>query len=207
MVLRLSPHRLQLGFLKLLKGSGLRSAANKYQYKFTSYPPYEVLSNHVLSFPELVRLKQIEELVELYYNSHRFDRSMEYLFRQMEGDAFYIFDQMTGFWKDKGYFNISHSNISLYEHLLDFAATLTYVDTDLFGQLLLFDYLLHGKPGRYPAGLKPFQDEGFRRSYHDFLREEKNLDRLLPEWKGHTPGQIIEGSCRGFPLSIGFTGT
>ena len=83
-VMKISPHRLQLGFLKLLKGSGLREAARKYEYKYTSYPPYEVLSNHVMSFSELIRLKQMEELIELYYNSHRFERSIEYLAGQRE---------------------------------------------------------------------------------------------------------------------------
>ncbi|HHT66024.1 MAG: B12-binding domain-containing radical SAM protein [Caldicoprobacterales bacterium] len=190
-VLALSPHRLQLGFLKLLKGSGLRKEADKYHYQYTSYPPYEVLSNHVLSFTELTGLKQIEELVELYYNSHRFDRSMEYLARQTEGDFFLIFKQMADYWETNDYFRYSHSNLSLYEYLLNFAKTLSFVDHQLFGELLLFDYQLHEKPSRYPAGLEPIQDKGLITRCHEFLRKEQNLVKLLPEWKGYSPGQIL----------------
>ena len=191
MVLRLCPHRLQLGFLKLLKGSGLRITADKYHYRYTSYPPYEVLSNNVLSFKELSKLKQIEELIELYYNSHRFDRSIKYLFGLKEGDAFQIFYQMADYWKKNDYFSVSHSNLSLYEHLLNFASTLSFVNIDLLRQLLLFDYVIHGKPGRYPAGLEPIQDKSLKGHCHNFLRKEENLERLLPEWKDHTPGQIM----------------
>lgn len=190
-VLRLSPHRLQLGFLKLLKGSGLREKAEEYNYQFTSYPPYEVLSNHVLSFTELAGLRQIEELIELYYNSHRFDHSMEYLSRQTAGDFFLIFNQMEDYWEKNDYFRYSHSNLSLYEYLLHFVTTLDFIDHQLFEQLLLFDYVLHEKPNRYPAELEPIPDKSLISRCHDFLRKEENLVKLLPKWKGYSPGQIL----------------
>jgi len=66
---KLYPHQLQLGFLKLLKGSGIRREYQKYGYKFRQYPPYEVLSNAYLSFGDIIKLKKIEELLERYYNS------------------------------------------------------------------------------------------------------------------------------------------
>lgn len=193
-VLGLSPHRLQLGFLKMLKGSGIREASERYDYRYTSYPPYEVLSNHVLAFSELARLKQIEKLIELYYNSHRFDRSMKYLFRQAEGDTFIIFNQMADYWEEKSYFGISHNNLKTYEYLLHFASTLSHVDMKLFRQLLLFDFVYHAKPGSYPAGLEPEPDKNLNRRCHDFLRKKENLEQLLPEWKGCTPGQIMRGA-------------
>ena len=146
-VLGLSPHRLQLGFLKMLKGSGIREASERYDYRYTSYPPYEVLSNHVLAFSELARLKQIEKLIELYYNSHRFDRSMKYLFRQAEGDTFIIFNQMADYWEEKSYFGISHNNLKTYEYLLHFASTLSHVDMKCFGSYC-FLIMYHAKPGR-----------------------------------------------------------
>lgn len=189
-VMQLSPHRLQLGFLKLLKGSGLREEEEKYKYRYTSYPPYEVLSNHVLSYKDLIRLKRIEELIEKYYNSHRFDRSLAYLIRQTEGNAFIVFDRMAEYWRHYGYFCVSHSHISLYEYLLHFAETLSFVDVSLFKQLLLFDFLQHSKPGRYPNGLKSLMDEKTSRLCDEFLRNEDNLNCKLPEWKGHSPGQI-----------------
>jgi len=76
---KLYPHQLQLGFLKLLKGSGIRREYQKYGYKFRQYPPYEVLSNAYLSFGDIIKLKKIEELLERYYNSGRFQRTLKYL--------------------------------------------------------------------------------------------------------------------------------
>ena len=75
----LYPHQLQLGFLKLLKGSGIREECSKYGYKFREYPPYEVLGNNFLSFEEIIRLKRVEKVLERYYNSARFKKSLKYI--------------------------------------------------------------------------------------------------------------------------------
>lgn len=190
-VMKLSPHRLQLGFLKLLKGSGLREAARKYEYKYTSYPPYEVLSNHVMSFSELIRLKQMEELIELYYNSHRFERSIEYLAGQLGGDYYHLFNGMVDFWRSNDYFQYSHSILTLYEYLLAYGSMLPLTDMQLFRELLRFDYVLHEKPSRYPKGLEPLPDREKISQCHEFLRREENLEKILPLWKGRTPGQIL----------------
>ncbi|HHY82109.1 MAG TPA: B12-binding domain-containing radical SAM protein [Clostridiales bacterium] len=190
-VLGMSPHRLQLGFLKMLKGSGLRNAASIYAYSYTSYPPYEVLSNHVLSYNDIARLKQIEELVELYYNSHCFDRSLEYLIQQREGDYYGIFDSMAEYWDKNGYFRYSHSNIRLYEHLLEYAESFEDIDMRLFKELLRFDYAMKEKPGRYPKGIEPVEDKALYRHMQDVLMKDEALVKQLKGCEGYTPKQIL----------------
>lgn len=96
-VMRLRPHRLQLGFLKLLKGSGLRMNAGQYGYIYTKYPPYEVLSSRSLSYDDLAWLKLIEEMIEVYYNSHRFDKVITHLIELYDNDAFELFRDSAGF--------------------------------------------------------------------------------------------------------------
>jgi radical SAM superfamily enzyme YgiQ (UPF0313 family) len=192
-VLSLKPHKLQLGFLKLLKGSGLREASEKYRYRYTSYPPYEVLSSHVLTFSELSLIKKIEKLIDLYYNSHRFQQSIDYLVKLSNRDYFTIFKGFADYWDKNEYFQYSHSNISLYEYLSDYSNTLGLVDKELFRQLLCFDFVRHEKPGKYPQGLETPSD--LRKKYNsqlfNFLQLEENLERYLPEWKGYTAKQIM----------------
>lgn len=190
-VLKLRPHRLQLGFLKLLRGSGLRNQAKEYKYSFTDYPPYEVLSSHVISFEELLRLKWIEELLEHYYNSHRFDRSIDYLIKKAEGNAFKVFDEMADFWHLNGYFRYSHSFIWYYEALLQYADTLNYIDRDLFRDLLRFDYVRHQRPGRYPEGLEVVIDNQITNQIHEFLKKEQNIVKYLTNYTGQSVKQIL----------------
>jgi radical SAM superfamily enzyme YgiQ (UPF0313 family) len=191
-VLELRPHRLQLGFLKLLKGSGLRDSAQEYGCHYTKYPPYEILFNNVLSFEDLTRLKRIEELTELYYNSHRFDRAVDYLFRQAHGDCFRILNDMAVYWQEHGYFHISHSNMRLYEILVQYAESLDCIDMELFRDLLRFDYVRHEKPNRYPIGLEPDANEDVIDRIHSYLRINENVKQILPDLTGQSPKQILK---------------
>ncbi|MGI6536781.1 MAG: B12-binding domain-containing radical SAM protein [Caldicoprobacterales bacterium] len=192
-VLQMRPHRLQLGFLKLLKGSGLREKAEDYNYQYTDYPPYEVLCNHVLSFEELDLLKRIEKLIEIYYNSHRFEKSVAYLIDINNGDAYKVFKDMADYWYNKGLYRYSHSKISIYEHLLNYAKTLDSVQMYLFCQLLRFDFVRHEKPGKYPEGLEPPHNEIKELSswLYKFLQNKENVEQYLPKWQDCTPKQIL----------------
>ena len=189
-VLGLAPHRLQLGFLKMLKGSGLRNNAELYDYRYTSYPPYEVLSNNVLSFPDIARLKQIEELIELYYNSHCFDRSMEYISLLMQGDLYQFFNNMAGYWEWKGYFKYSHNIVSLYEHLAEYAESIQNLDIKLFKELLRFDYAMREKPNRYPGGLEPVENRDLSKKAMDAFVRNAELTSLLKGCEGYTSKQL-----------------
>ena len=116
----LRPDQLQLGFLKVLKGSYMYEHAKEYGILYHNKPPYEVLSTNWLSFEEVLRLKKVEEMVEVYYNSHQFDMGIGVLVSQFT-DAFQMYQRLGDFYEKKGYDTMSHSRIRRCEILLEFA--------------------------------------------------------------------------------------
>lgn len=82
---------MQLGFLKMLRGTGLRIRANEHQYIYSDHAPYEILGNNVLSFDDIVRIKQVEDVLEKYWNDHRMDHTTEYLVKTVFQSPFDFF--------------------------------------------------------------------------------------------------------------------
>lgn len=113
------PEQLQLGFLKVLKGAYMYDVQEKYGIVYSSKPPYEVLQTNWLSFDEIIRLKQVEEVVEVYYNSMQFVRTMESLLPFFE-NAFSMYECLGDYYEEKGLFELSHSRMARYEILLNF---------------------------------------------------------------------------------------
>lgn len=113
------PEQLQLGFLKVLKGAYMYDVQEKYGIVYSSKPPYEVLQTNWLSFDEIIRLKQVEEVVEVYYNSMQFVRTMEFLLPFFE-NAFSMYECLGDYYEEKGLFELSHSRMARYEILLNF---------------------------------------------------------------------------------------
>ena len=113
------PEQLQLGFLKVLKGAYMYDVQEKYGIVYSSKPPYEVLQTNWLSFDEIIRLKQVEEVVEVYYNSMQFVRTMEFLLPFFE-NAFFMYECLGDYYEEKGLFELSHSRMARYEILLNF---------------------------------------------------------------------------------------
>lgn len=113
------PEQLQLGFLKVLKGAYMYDVQEKYGILYSSKPPYEVLQTNWLSFDEIIRLKQVEEVVEVYYNSMQFVRTMEFLLPFFE-NAFSMYECLGDYYEEKGLFELSHSRMARYEILLNF---------------------------------------------------------------------------------------
>lgn len=116
----LKPNQLQLGFLKVLKGSYMYEHAQEYGLCYRSRPPYEVLSTNWLSFDEVLQIHQVEEMLEVYYNSGQYEVTMKMLETQYES-AFAMYQKMGIFYEKMGYFNMSHSRIRRAEILLEFA--------------------------------------------------------------------------------------
>lgn len=98
--IRLNPHKLQLGFLKVLKGCQMKQNQKKYQLEFSSVAPYEILSTKWLSFEQIIRLKKIEKLLDNYYNSKRFENSIVYLMNKYT-TPFKMFEQLSLFFDEK----------------------------------------------------------------------------------------------------------
>lgn len=118
-VYKLKPTALQLGFLKVLKGTPLEIKKENYQLAFTKEPPYEVLSTKWISYGELLRLKDIEEMVEVFYNSNQFVFSCKKL-EPLFVTPFALFEALAKFYREKGYFQRAHKRESRYLHLLEF---------------------------------------------------------------------------------------
>ncbi|HYH05016.1 MAG TPA: B12-binding domain-containing radical SAM protein [Bacillota bacterium] len=180
--LAMRPHRLQLGFLKLLQGSGLRKQAAEYGYRFTREAPYEILSNLWLSYPELVQLKRIEDLLDRYYNSGRFGQSLEYCLSRAES-AFAWFERFSDWWKKQGLDEFAHKTKDLYGYLLRFAETVGgwgAFELETLRNRLKFDLLNTERMVELPDWAGPNQPDlknfGFR-----FWKDVDNRQRYFPE--------------------------
>ena len=115
----LKPNQLQLGFLKVLKGSYMYDHAAEYEIVYHDRPPYEVLSTKWLSYSDVLAIKQVEEMLEVYYNSGQFEVTMK-LLEKLFDSAFIMFLRMGEFYQKRGYFGMSHSRIRRCEILLEF---------------------------------------------------------------------------------------
>lgn len=118
-VYEMRPEQLQLGFLKVLKGAYIYEVQEKYGIVYSSKAPYEVLGTNWLSFDEIIRLKKVEEMVEVYYNSMQFVRTMEFLLPFFES-AFSMYEGFGKYYDEKGLFQVSHSRMARYEILMNF---------------------------------------------------------------------------------------
>ena len=158
-VYRMKPDQLQLGFLKVLKGSLMEQEAQKYGILHKEKEPYEVLSTNWLSYREILKLKQVESMVEVYYNSGQFQNTLEYLVPQFE-DAFVFYEKLGAFYEEKGYSEISHSRMRRYEILLEFLKAETQINTETVAQYMLYDLYLRERLKKRPsfaADQKPYE--------------------------------------------------
>jgi len=118
-IYELQPNQLQMGFLKVLKGSYMYEHAKEYEILYHDNPPYEVLSTKWLSFDDVLKMKRVEEMLEVYYNSGQFEISMKVL-KHAYNSAFLMFQKLGDYYEEKGYFGMSHSRIRRCEILIDF---------------------------------------------------------------------------------------
>ncbi|MGZ9583504.1 B12-binding domain-containing radical SAM protein [Paenibacillus marinisediminis] len=119
-VFALRPEELQLGFLKLLRGTGLRLDADKYGYVYMDQAPYEMLYNDMMPFQDVIRLKRLEDVLEKYWNSHRLDWTMEHLMEREFGSPFDFFQAFGDYWEANGWQKIGHQLEDLFVRLEGF---------------------------------------------------------------------------------------
>lgn len=140
-VFEMRPEELQLGFLKLLRGTGLRIEAEKFGYTYVDIAPYEILSNNVLSFDDIIRIKQAEDVLEKYWNTHRMDDTVEYLVTEVFETPFDFFQNFGAFWEEKGWSRIGHQLEDLFTRLDEFLRTLPNVNLGIVHSLMKLDFL------------------------------------------------------------------
>jgi anaerobic magnesium-protoporphyrin IX monomethyl ester cyclase len=142
-VIALDPEELQLGFLKMLRGTGMRAMADKYDYKYMDHAPYEILSNQILSFDEVVRIKRVEDILEKYWNDHRLDHTIHYLINHQFETPFDFFQQFGDFWDSHGWGKIGHQFEDLFLRLSEFLDSIDVSRRDIIDGLMKIDYLIH----------------------------------------------------------------
>ncbi|RHS79970.1 DUF4080 domain-containing protein [Firmicutes bacterium AM43-11BH] len=155
-VYALRPEQLQLGFLKVLKGSYMEEKTKDYELLYQNRSPYEVLSTKWLPYSDVIRLKGLEEMVEVYYNSRQFEHTME-LLEQVFGDAFVMFEEMSNYYEEHGYYGVNHNRVARYEILYAFIKEValvqyeTLLTEEQFRQTLVMDLYLRENMKNRPA--------------------------------------------------------
>lgn len=186
-VYAMQPEQLQLGFLKVLKGSYMHEKASEYQLTYLDKPPYEVLSSAWLPYADVLRLKQIEEMVELYYNSNQFTHMLPVLAQNFPG-PFAMFEAMAVFYKEQGYFTSAPARAYRYQVLLNFAQKVDPERTELYKELLTFDMYLRENLKSRPEFAKDLQP--FKEDLRSFYKQEEEERRLLTDYTAYDSKQL-----------------
>lgn len=187
-VYALKPEQLQLGFLKVLKGSYMAEAAEGYGCVHKAKPPYEVLGTRWLSYEEILKLKGVEEMVEVYYNSGQFQktiRAMEHLFET----AFSMYEELADFYEKNGYNEVSHTRIRRYEILQEFLRE-KEANLEYFKQLMIFDLYARENMKTRPQWANDLS--AYKIQILDFYKKEEETPELLTDYQGYQARQTIK---------------
>ena len=158
-VYALRPEQFQLGFLKVLKGSHMMEMTGEYQILYKDREPYEVLSTAWLTYGEILGLKMVESMVEVYYNSGQFKHTLVFLEQYFE-DPFRMYEALGRFYEKKGYSEISHSRMRRYEILMEFAGEQKEIPSEALSDVMLLDlYLRENLKSRpsFASDQKPYE--------------------------------------------------
>lgn len=174
-VYEMKPEQLQLGFLKVLNGAFMHAKAEDYELLYTDEPPYEVMSTKWLSFDEILELKKIEHVVEIYYNSRQFVNSIKYLEKKSES-PFKMFEGIGNYFEVKKLNEARHSRIKMYEILLEYVNSV-FEEDDIFTELLKLDvYLRENIKSRPDFAVKGDENkEEIREYYKRYKNISKNI--------------------------------
>lgn len=184
----LHPQQLQLGFLKVLKGSFMYQAAPEYGCVCQSREPYEVLYTRWLPYDDVLRLKLVEEMVEVYYNSNQFGKTLRAI-EKLFDNPFALYEALGAFYDKKGYMDISHTRIRRYEILQEFLQE--YVDEeqmDYYRQLMICDLYARENMKTRPAWAKDLK--AYKRDIREFYLKEEETHEYLPEYEGYDEKQL-----------------
>lgn len=170
-VYSIGPEEIQLGFLKLLRGSSMREEAEEYGMKYSPYPPYEILQTKDVSYDELLVLKKVESMVDKYYNSQKFNNIIKFLINSFDTPYdFYL--ELGNYFDKKGYFDRNIGNSEYYKVFLDFNMDITKLDSEVLRDIIKYDYLMFNKR----RGMPEFLGKGFKKCQEskikDLLRDE-----------------------------------
>lgn len=188
-VYAMKPEQLQLGFLKVLKGSPMAERAQQYGIACQSRPPYEVLFTDWLSYEEVLRLKQVEEMVEIYYNSNQFRRTVSVLERVF-ANPFSMFEALSRYYEEKGYFVNTPARSYRYQVLLDFACEADAEGRELYEELLTFDFYLRENAKSRPSFCRDLSV--YHQQIRDFYQREEENPKFLQGYAEYHAKQTLK---------------
>lgn len=208
-VYALQPDMLQIGFLKLLKGSGIRRKANEYRYVFDEQAPYEVLANQDISYAEVRFLKILEDVFEQTYNSGRFKQTLAFLIQLTGGQAFAFYESFTAYWEKQGWHQLAHSAKSVYRYLALFVAA-HYPEQQESCQLFLKLDALTADKGNVRPDFLTWNETNWNEEKTAFWRDEAKVQRYLPAYvftnwrdlKKRYHIEVLNWTCAAVPSGI-----
>ncbi len=186
-VYALHPEQLQLGFLKVLKGSYMHEKAVEYELLYQDRPPFEVLSTKWLSYDDVIRLKGVEEMVEVYYNSGQFVNTLR-LLEQAFPDVFALYESLSRYYEEHGLHMMNHSRITRYEVLFAFIKAHVENDVENYRQMLILDLYLRENVKKRPEFAGEIQIE--KREASAFYEKEEKEYRYLKGYEGYDKRQL-----------------
>ncbi|HZK43412.1 MAG TPA: DUF4080 domain-containing protein [Syntrophomonadaceae bacterium] len=174
---------LQLGFLKLLKGSPIRDDVAKYKYIFQTKPPYQVLANHVVTYDDMILLDHIEKLVDIYYNSHIIDDTLDFIINEIFSEnAFLFFAAFAKYWREHGLFFIGHKRGKLYTIVRNYISSAKPDYSSKVNETLKYDYFVNNKSYNTPDGITSFPPVDTTLLLNNILRDKafvaKNIEHM-----------------------------
>lgn len=176
----IKPEEIQLGFLKLLKGSDMRRDAHLYNMKYSPYPPYEILSTDKISYDEIQILKRVEAVVDKYYNSQKFNTILEFFYDKFE-TPYEFFYELGNYFEQKGYFNKNIGNTEYYKVFLDFNMEILKGKEDYLVDIIRYDYLSFNKKRGIPEFLRSQIDKNIEEDIKNQYREEYSFRKFSVE--------------------------
>ena len=169
------PEELQLGFLKMLRGTGLRLRADEHGYIYSDHPPYEILGNSVLSFDDIIRIKQVEDVLEKYWNDHRMDYTIEYLVTNIFPSPFDFFQDFGTYWEERGWSRIGHQLEDLFKRLNEFLLAHKVENIEIITDLMKYDYLSQQRYKPRKSWWEPSLSKNERSKYYQAILQNPSL--------------------------------
>ena len=188
-VYAMKPEQLQLGFLKVLKGTEISLRKEEYGLVHQSIPPYEVLYTKWISYEEIRKLKRVEEMVELYYNSNQFIHTLAALVTQVE-TPFDLYEKLAEHYETHGYFINTPARVKRYDVLFEFACGLVPEQKELFRELLTFDFYLRENAKSRPAFCRDLT--GDYDVIRQFYEQEEAVPHYLKEYAQYHARQVMK---------------
>jgi len=188
-VYAMHPDQLQLGFLKVLKGSAMYETAEKFGICYLENPPYEVIRTNWLSYSDVLRLKAVEEMVELYYNSSQYTHTLPFIERLFK-TPFSMFEALAEFYEENGFFTNSPARSYRYDVILNFSKKYDSVNETVYRELLTYDMYLRENLKSRPEFASDLTQTNYKQAVREFYNEEEKQRIFLPDYVGYDAKQL-----------------